>query len=172
MGVNGISSYNNSNLYSVNFKLPEYLQVKLLELGINPETVGSIQEANKLIQNAENENNNSNTNTVSEKTEEIIPNDPIRKKAEILASELGVQVNETDTTETILKNIQNVINQLLEYAKSEGDEGLCQKLLSYQHRLDSLIAEYNGGGDVNNNTVYNVLDAMAEQNKYSLGLFR
>ena len=169
MSVNGISLFAGANSYIMANAIPEYLKQKLLELGYDPESVSSKQEALNLIAKAKQDNEKEAVNFQPEQ-EEIQTDNPLLKKAKELAAKIGINISKEDTLENILSKIQDVLNKLLAAAKDNGDEDLAKIVLGFQHELDRIIEAKNGGGEVENNAVYAVLDAIAEQNKYALGL--
>ena len=170
MSINGISLFAGANAYSMVNAIPEYLKHKLLEYGIDPESVSSSQEALNLIAKAKKDNQGSIVNMQAHEEEGVQNESPLLKKAKALAAKIGLQVSKNDSLEDILANIQDALNKLLALAKETNDEDLAEKILGFQHELDRLIETKNGGGEVENNSVYAVLDAIAEQNKYALGL--
>ena len=169
MSVNGVSLFAGANSYMMANAIPEYLKHKLLELGYDPESVSSKQEALNLIAKAKRDNEKQAVN-LEPKQDKIQSDNPLLKKAKELAEKVGVAVSDDDTLEDILSSIQDVLNKLLKIAKDTCDEDLAETVLGFQHELDRLIEAKNGGGEVENNTVYSVLEAIAEQNKYALGL--
>ena len=169
MSIDGVSLFAGANSYMMANAIPEYLKHKLLELGYDPESVSSKQEAMNLIAKAKRDNEAHNVN-LQPKQDEIQNDNPLMKKAKELAARVGVAVSGEDSLEDILSSIQDVLNKLLRVAKQTGDEDLAETVLGFQRDLDKIIEAKNGGGDVENNAVYSVLDAIAEQNKYALGL--
>lgn len=172
MSINGVSLFAGANAYLNMNVIPDVIKNRLLELGINPKDVSSLQEAYSFINGekgqylaqlqspvAEGENSKMGSQRSS-----------LRDKAEALARKLGVTVEDDDTLDEIFENIQAAIYILLDEAKNRQDDALVELIKSFQHELDSLIEQQEGGSEVNNNTVYNILDAIAEQNKYALGL--
>lgn len=169
MNINGVSFYNGANAYQSTNVIPEYIKKKLLELGFDPESVSSLQEALNIVAKAERQKQHQEI-SIEDRKETAKMEDPLLKKAKALAAKIGIQVSEDDVLEDVLSKIQTVLNKLLKVAENEGDEDLARKVLSFQHELDRIIEEKNGGGEVSNDTIYNILDAIAQQNKYTLGL--
>ena len=102
MSVNAISSAMGASVYlrDVN-KLTDDIIEKLNNLGIDPNSVSSVSEANSAIKKAE-ESNQSQADTTDQNNGE---NQDLRDKAEKLADKIGVKVSENDTIDDIIDNI-------------------------------------------------------------------
>lgn len=164
MTINAISASMAANMYIAENELPRWIISKLEELGINPEGITSTGHAKELIQKAE-ESKSKEQNQDQDQDN----NSELRKRAVELAEKTGVKVKNSDTTDDIIKNIENVLDKALKIAVSRNDEALYNTIKAYKQQLDGIIAD-NNGGSISNSIVYSFMDMVAQQNKYALNL--
>lgn len=166
MSINAISSAMSASVYlrDVN-KLTDEIIEKLNNLGIDPNSVQSVSEANAAIKKAE-ESNQSETDANSQNNGE---NKELRNKAEDLADKIGVKVSENDTIDDIIDNIKDVIEKMLSYAIDRNDKALYDKFSDYKSDLKDIEADNNGGG-YSGIRVFSFMEMIAEQNKFAHGI--
>jgi len=170
MSINAISSAMSASVYLQNAnKLSDELTQKLLDLGINPDGINSVSEANAAISKAEEEKSSQEDTENQEDTSNSEDSSAIMERAKKLAEKVGVKVSDDDTVDDILDDIQDVVDKMLSYAINKNDRNLYEKYQSYQSDLKDIEADQNGGG-FSNSFVFNFLDMVAEQNKYALNL--
>lgn len=166
MSINAISSAMGASVYlrDVN-KLTDDIIEKLNNLGIDPNSVSSVSEANAAISKAE-ESSHSESDSTDQNNGE---NQALRDKAEDLADKIGVKVSENDTLDDIIDNITDVIEKMITYAIDRNDKALYDKFSDYKRDLDDIEAENNGGG-YSGVRLFSFMEMIAEQNKYAHGL--
>lgn len=166
MSINAISSAMSASVYlrDVN-KLTDDIIEKLNNLGIDPNSVSSVSEANAAIKKAE-ESNQSDADSTDKNNGE---NQDLRDKVEDLADKIGVKVSENDTIDDIIDNISDVIDKMLAYAIDRNDKSLYDKYSDYKSDLNDIEADNNGGG-YSGIRVFSFMEMIAEQNKYAHGI--
>ncbi len=158
MSINGVQStswflpLNQSNL-------SEETKRKLRELGIDPSTVSSEAEAQRIISailkklEVQQTVNNTKTNSCCVELE-------ILSKAKNLAIKLGVNISTSAGTQEIIDKLSAVIDS----QKTKGKD-----INNYEAELEEIKRDYNATKE-NQNSFYTAMNISANLNKLILGL--
>ena len=153
MGASSIGAYTQ--------KLTNQTKQKLEELGIPFDNNTTESQGKKLLQAYEASKSNNNGNSFNQNQS----SSDLYKRAEKLAKQLGINIEQGEEFKSILSKIETVLEQKIEMHKNNPI--MLEKLNNLSHELANIQAQSNGssGYDNTNQALMMSLEMLSEYNK-------